>query len=56
MVASLVGRLLLRCFAVQALGLQNNEIKFVRTDRGKPVLEQDNHGWDYNVSHAGKDE
>lgn len=53
MVASLVGRLLLRCFAVQALGLHNKDIKFVRTDRGKPVLEQDNQGWDYNVSHAG---
>jgi len=53
MMSSLVGRLLLRGFAVHVLGLNNREVKFVRTDRGKPVLEVNTSGWDYNVSHAG---
>ena len=40
MMSSLVGRLLLRGFAASVLGLRNTEIKFSRTDRGRPVLVQ----------------
>ena len=53
MKSSLVGRLLLRGFAVQALGIENHETVFTRTERGKPVLKCGSQGWDYNVSHAG---
>ena len=55
LVSSLVGRLLLRAFAVSVLGLRDNKgVKFVRTERGKPVLAAaEVGGWDYNVSHAG---
>ena len=52
MISSLVGRLFLRGFAMQTLGLDNRSVKLMRTERGKPVLEVDC-GWDYNISHAG---
>ena len=52
MISSLIGRLLLRGFAAQTLGHSNNNIRLIRTERGKPVLEADC-GWDYNLSHAG---
>ena len=52
MISSLIGRLFLRGFAVQTLAQHNHNIRLVRTERGKPVLEADC-GWDYNVSHAG---
>ena len=52
MISSLIGRLFLRGFAAQTLGLNNDNIRLVRTERGKPLLETDC-GWDYNVSHAG---
>ena len=52
MVSSLIGRLFLRGFAAQTLGHNNQKIRLMRTERGKPVFEADC-GWDYNVSHAG---
>ena len=53
MISSLIGRLFLRGFAVSRLGLENREVRLGRTQHGKPVLEMEDSGWDYNVSHAG---
>jgi len=52
MISSLIGRLFLRGFAVNTLGLDNQEVRLGRTERGKPVLETDC-PWDFNLSHAG---
>jgi len=54
MMASLVGRLLLRGLIVQKLGVENREVEWIRTERGKPVVVGGCAGWDYNVSHAGE--
>ena len=54
--ASLLGRLLLRGFALRHLvpPVSNRELKFVRTERGRPVVAGDLMGaLDYNVSHSG---
>jgi len=51
--ASLVGRLFLRRFVGQKLGVKNDQMRWTRTDRGKPIVIDGCDGWDYNVSHAG---
>ena len=51
--ASLMGRLLLRAFAIQALGVENTQLQFQRTEKGKPFVVGGCGDWDYNVSHAG---
>ncbi|XP_026482547.1 L-aminoadipate-semialdehyde dehydrogenase-phosphopantetheinyl transferase [Ctenocephalides felis] len=51
--ASLVGRLMLRKFVHVVTGLQYNEIKFRRDDKGKPFLDNSDYQLDVNVSHQG---
>jgi len=53
MIASLVGRLMLRGLAIQTLGTENRQVKLFRTERGKPLIIGGCAGLDYNVSHAG---
>ena len=53
--ASLIGRLMMRCFVQKATNCDYNAIKFDRDERGKPFLvEPKNLRLDFNVSHQGK--
>lgn len=51
---ALVGRLMLRSCAAQILSLSNNDIKFSRADKGKPIIDNViQTPFDLNVSHHG---
>jgi len=53
--ASLVGRLLMRFWAVKTFQASNDTLLFQRTDRGKPqLLLESAKYWKFNLSHAGK--
>ena len=52
--ASIVGRLLMRFWAKQSLAKPNSALYFQRSERGRPILNQVEHNWDFNVSHAGE--
>ncbi|KAK4300981.1 hypothetical protein Pmani_026853 [Petrolisthes manimaculis] len=54
--SSIAGRLMLRKFASEVLGLPWSDIKFGRTDKGRPFLVNslpENPDVDFNVSHQG---
>lgn len=53
--SSLIGRLMMRKFVCEMSGKKYNEIKFLRDDKGKPILfEGDNYPkLNFNVSHQG---
>lgn len=51
--ASLVGQLMLHKLVRETLNIPNNQIKFARTDRGKPFLPHVNLPFSFNVSHQG---
>ena len=53
--ASLVGRLLMRFWAIKTFQASNEIVIFDRSDRGRPrlLLNNDAKKWTFNVSHAG---
>jgi len=52
--ASLIGRLLMRFWAMKTFQIENDAIIFDRSDRGRPrLLLNDGKSWIFNVSHAG---
>ncbi|XP_023311405.1 L-aminoadipate-semialdehyde dehydrogenase-phosphopantetheinyl transferase [Anoplophora glabripennis] len=53
--SSLIGRLMMRKFVCQASGKKYDEIKFLRDDKGKPMLFESNTypNLDFNISHQG---
>ena len=52
--ASLIGRLLMRFWAMKTFQIENDAIIFDRSDRGRPrLLLNDEKSWIFNVSHAG---
>ena len=52
--ATLVGRLLMRFWAVKMFQKSNEDIIFNRTEKGRPrILLEHANVWDFNVSHAG---
>jgi len=52
--ASLVGRLLMRFWAMKTFLIENDDLIFDRSDRGRPrLLLNDAKSWIFNVSHAG---
>ncbi|XP_015781763.1 L-aminoadipate-semialdehyde dehydrogenase-phosphopantetheinyl transferase [Tetranychus urticae] len=52
---ALIGRLMLRKCVSDCLNINNDQILFTRTDKGKPVLagQQTETSFDYNISHDG---
>ena len=52
--ASIVGRLLMRFWAIKTFQASNEAIIFDRSDRGRPrLLLKEGETWTFNVSHAG---
>lgn len=51
--SSLIGLLMMRKFVSDSSSIPYNEIKFVRDDKGKPYLDDQNIKLNFNISHQG---